>query len=187
MAISRPSAVPYGTCECGCGAKTTVSRKSDAHHGYVRGRPRRFVLGHVSRSSPVDFVIADRGYSSPCWEWARGLFAGADNGYGQMKVNGQPRYAHRVYWERKHGPVPEGLELDHLCRNRKCVNPAHLEPVTHAENQRRRPVTKLTVETVARIRQLLAEGHLQRVIAAEFGIDPSHVSRIKTGDRGTWQ
>ena len=45
--------------------------------------------------------------------------------------------AHRVYYERHVGPVPEGLELDHLCRNPGCVNPEHLEPVTHAENIRR--------------------------------------------------
>lgn len=43
-------------------------------------------------------------------------------------------YAHRVYYEARFGPIPAGLQLDHLCRNRGCVNPDHLEPVTCREN-----------------------------------------------------
>ena len=59
------------------------------------------------------------------------------NGYGQIAVDGVPRYVHIVAWELAKGPVPKGMELDHLCRNRRCANVAHLEPVTHAENCRR--------------------------------------------------
>lgn len=66
-----------------------------------------------------------------CWLWA----AGHDkNGYG--KYNGEP--AHRYGYLRAVGPVAPGLELDHLCRQTACVNPNHLEPVTRAENMRRR-------------------------------------------------
>lgn len=50
-----------------------------------------------------------------------------------------------LQWETVHGPVPDGLELDHLCRQRDCVNPAHLEPVTHAENMRRSSVARAEV------------------------------------------
>jgi hypothetical protein len=67
---------------------------------------------------------------SGCWLWV-GVVNAA--GYGQSGRG----YAHRVNYEDTVGPVPEGLELDHLCRVRHCVNPAHLEPVTHAENMRR--------------------------------------------------
>jgi hypothetical protein len=56
------------------------------------------------------------------------------DGYG--KYSG--RQAHRVVYETLAGPVPDGLELDHLCRQKACVNPQHLEPVTHRENMRRR-------------------------------------------------
>lgn len=66
-------------------------------------------------------------------------YNGGDNGVGYGKVNrdGRSVYAHRAMWELMVGPIPEGLELDHLCRNPPCVNVGHLEPVTHAENMRR--------------------------------------------------
>jgi len=67
-----------------------------------------------------------------CHIWMGSLTAA---GYGKFSVRHQThRGAHVVAWELKYGPVPEGLELDHLCRNRRCANPAHLEPVTHRVN-----------------------------------------------------
>ena len=56
------------------------------------------------------------------------------DGYGRLKVLGVVRGAHVVAYEAKHGRVPEGTELDHLCRRRDCVNPDHVEAVTHREN-----------------------------------------------------
>lgn len=58
-------------------------------------------------------------------------------GYGRVRVDGRLLQAHRVRYEREVGPIPEGMQLDHLCRNRACCNPAHLEPVTGLENIRR--------------------------------------------------
>lgn len=69
-----------------------------------------------------------------CWEWA--AYRKAD-GYGMFRLDGQSRLAHRVAYELFVGPVPDGLQLDHKCRNRGCVNPAHLEPVTSRENTMR--------------------------------------------------
>jgi hypothetical protein len=60
-----------------------------------------------------------------------------NGGYGRLSDEGKDKYAHRVAWEAQRGPVPEGLELDHLCRNRACVNVDHLELVTHRVNGER--------------------------------------------------
>ncbi len=69
-----------------------------------------------------------------CWLWV-----GATNsrGYGCWGVEGVSHLAHRVAYEVLVGPIPEGLTIDHLCFNKLCVNPAHLEPVTRRENIRR--------------------------------------------------
>jgi len=60
-----------------------------------------------------------------------------DRGYGRIFVDGRSLRAHRVVWELVHGPIPEGLTIDHLCRVRSCCNPDHMEVVTLAENNRR--------------------------------------------------
>lgn len=59
------------------------------------------------------------------------------NGYGQVRVAGKTMLVHRAAYEILVGPIPAGLDLDHLCRNRACYNPDHLEPVTRKENLRR--------------------------------------------------
>ena len=71
-----------------------------------------------------------------CWEWVAGRHD-ARGGYGAYWTDGSMQYAHRVSYEAEHGMVPDGLQIDHLCRNPPCVNPAHLEAVTQGENVRR--------------------------------------------------
>lgn len=73
--------------------------------------------------------------SDDCWLWTAKR---NQLGYGKFAVTSQREvYAQRFAWEAEHGPVPAVRERDHLCRNRACVNPAHMEPVTHRENVRR--------------------------------------------------
>lgn len=71
---------------------------------------------------------------SGCWLWDATKNRG---GYGNFKFHGHMITAHRWRWERQYGTVPSGLELDHLCRTPHCVNPGHLEAVTHRENSLR--------------------------------------------------
>ena len=69
-----------------------------------------------------------------CWNWLGSLDR---DGYGRVRYNGRRTRAHRIAYELAIGPIPAGLVIDHLCRNRRCVNPDHLEPVTSQENTRR--------------------------------------------------
>jgi hypothetical protein len=78
-----------------------------------------------------DPVVA--GYRTPCWPW----MAAKTNGYGVVQYQGRLQRAHRVIRTILVGPIPDGLEPDHLCRNRWCVNPEHTEPVTQSENNLR--------------------------------------------------
>lgn len=71
-----------------------------------------------------------------CWNWT----ASTIRGYGAISEGGKygkKVYAHRWSYEHLVGPIPEGLEIDHLCRNALCVNPDHLEPVTREQNAQR--------------------------------------------------
>lgn len=77
----------------------------------------------------------DRGGPRDCWTWTASVTV--NGGYGQFRVRPRTLRAHIVAWTLLVGPVPDGLVLDHLCRTPRCVNPAHLEPVTLAENTRR--------------------------------------------------
>jgi len=82
----------------------------------------------------MDTSPADRDVTGDCWTWTGHLLP---NGYGYFWLDGAKDYVHRVSYRQFVGPIPEGLTIDHLCRNRACCNPTHLDPVTQRENNLR--------------------------------------------------
>lgn len=147
---------------------------------------------------PVRFRRKFTVASSGCWEWSAGKTEG---GYGRYQAGTRDdgskdrTVSHRFSYEALVGPVPDGLQLDHLCRNRACCNPAHLEPVTPAENTRRgdamlaiktrgdaNGMAKLTSADVASMRSMFDAGtHTQAELARLFGVTRQLVFQIVRG------
>ena len=146
----------------------------------------------------IGSIPAHRPDLGPCWEWTG---ARNNDGYGEFVVgsrtdgNNRLVRAHRLAYETLIGPIPDGLESDHLCRSRSCVNPGHLEPVTHRLNLRRSPVklgapkgeahgqAKLREADIRIIRALVGQVS-QRALAARFGVSDRTIRDIQRGK--TW-
>lgn len=89
----------------------------------------------LERFSEKYFIAPDT-----CWIWTGGA---TGHGYGAFWVDGKTLPAHRISYEMNVGPIPDGLHIDHLCKQTMCINPHHLEPVTLAENNRRKTTTTI--------------------------------------------
>ncbi len=99
------------------------------------------------------------------------------NGYPRIKRDNRLQWAHRWYYEQEKGPIPEGLDLDHLCRTPRCVNPDHLEPVTKAENQRRGTSVRLSWDDVQFIREHHQE-FTHRQLGRMFGVTHAAIQKV---------
>lgn len=82
------------------------------------------------KGTPAERMIASADQTDTCWT----LRKVGTNGYGSVRVDGRTVLAHRYSYEIHVGPIPEGLVIDHLCKNKGCIRPDHLEPVTQREN-----------------------------------------------------
>jgi hypothetical protein len=171
----QPDEHEAGLCDCGCGQQTKLAPRNRRDRGWIKGQPLRWRHGHHGRKR-VRHVEVPTGFTTPCWLWQ---LAKDTHGYGVTWADGRMSPAHRVNYEERHGRLPAGVELDHLCRVRACVRPEHLEPVTHAENCRRGARAKLTADEVAAIRE---SSETQRVIARRYGVTQGHIARIRRGE-----
>jgi len=142
----------------------------------------RYIRGSVLDKIPnpnLRFFVDE---ASGCHVWQGALNS---HGYGIVGTNRTGTFrAHRVAYEMAKGPIPAGMQLDHKCRNRACINPEHLEPVTNAENARRGAKAKLNREKVSEMRRLRNEEKMTyRQLAVRFGISSCAVSNIFNGKR----
>lgn len=131
----------HGACSI-CGKEGRLYRgwcKMHYNRWYKYGDPNAAVKPKTRDGVPV----ADRFWSmvekepgDGCWNWTRFK---QKVGYGTFRIGNKSLLAHRVAYELEYGPILDGLEIDHLCGNKSCVRPDHLEAVTREENMRRAP------------------------------------------------
>lgn len=159
---------PSGLCMCGCGERTSISSCTSKDRTRVKGEPLRYRPNHHTRKSPHQYLIDP---VSGCWVWQR---AKMPAGYGVMKGC----LAHRAFYEWYKGPIPDGFQIDHLCGNTSCVNPAHLEAVSQVENIRRSGSAKRDIHFARDVRAKYASGMSQIQISRETGVDSGLISRI---------
>jgi hypothetical protein len=146
--MSYPSNRITSICvACGVSTSAPASRGVRLYCSNACRRSPAAAIYRLHRKTEVD-------PASGCWNWIGGIDI---NGYGVVSSSGRSVGAHRLAYELLASPVPDGKELDHLCRNRRCVNPEHLEPVTPQEN-----VLRGTQPSVLRRRQKLATGMCSR-------------------------
>lgn len=177
---------------CSICGKIAVARKLCRNH-YVQAWKKGALDPHPKVTQDESFDIRVQ-KTETCWIWT-----GSRNeaGYGIFLLPGEiPVRAHRYLYEREIGPIPEGIILMHSCDNPPCVNPAHLRPGTHGDNirdaaKKRRLLfgethhqTKLMTAEIEAIR---ADLRSNAIVARDYRINPSTVSRIRARKRRTYE
>lgn len=113
-----------------------------------------------------------------CWIWQN---AQDGRGYGHIRANGKTMKAYTFFFMKKYGPIPKGKELDHVCRVKLCVNPDHLEPVTHQINMQR--ALGIHRNRILKIRSLAKSGLSGAEISRKIKIPERTVYGIISKDR----
>ena len=147
-------------------------RHGDPHITLKNHPPIERFMRHIIISANTD-----------CWIWQK---ARDKDGYGLFKANRKDYRAHRWIFDQINGKIPQGKQISHLCHNKPCVNPDHMEATTHTQNLRQNAIDglitkcrKLTKEKATAIKNMPG---LQREIATRFGVTQSLVGQIKRGE-----
>lgn len=168
--MSNPSKRKCAVMECDRPRSAREWCSSHYMNWWRRGDPLAFAVDASDMERFwAKFVVSGSG----CWLWT---VSKASGGYGKFAARGVNWKAHRYAYQHLVGPVPDGLDLDHLCRVRHCVNPMHLEPVTRSENLRRK-----TDKTSLEQRQEIAcryPTESAASLAAEFGVTRERIYQI---------
>lgn len=123
--------------------------------------------------------VQDRGYRTPCWIWLRSLDKA---GYGYASFAGEHIYLHRWTFRELHGSLPlRPWQIDHLCSQRACCNPEHLEAVLPTENVRRSRRAKLSLDDVD---EILKSSESHRELARRFGVTRQTIAYYRSGKYG---
>lgn len=140
--------IPARSPDCtNCGSPITIYRRglcNSCYHHDLRSRKERgaYVAYRPSRPDLERLLSKVAAGWGGCWIYTGHI--SKRTGYGSFQSANQ-NLAHRAAYELLVGPIPDGLQLDHLCRQRNCVNPSHLEPVTAHENTHRSPLTRASI------------------------------------------
>lgn len=146
----------------------------------------RFIVGHVGnlnmqhKITSAMWVEEDRNYSTPCWIWLGEIAA---NGYGRVRLARKRLLAHRSMYEQTFGRIPDYLQVDHLCRERACINPSHFELVPQPVNVQRGDIATLTPDDVRAIRAPSREPIAE--IAERYGVTLRTIHDVRS--RRTWK
>jgi hypothetical protein len=169
-----------GLCHCGCGNPAPIAKTTDRRFGLVEGEPVRYIKGHHNLL-PESYTEEECGYETPC-----GVFRNEKvDGYGYVQREGRFIYAHRYFYEREYGSLPEGYQLHHKCGVKNCIRLSHLEPLSIVEHQRVHPRSKLSIEKAREIRHLvLACGESRATVAQHYGVSRDLVEAVIRGQ--TW-
>ena len=120
-----------------CGKEFSTTAKYRAKRTCSEACATNAISNSLASQMPLaDQLLARCEQIGDCWQWTGAL---SSAGYGianrrDIRAGQRSKLVHRLVWEELRGEIPQGLELDHLCRNRACCNPDHLDPVTHAVN-----------------------------------------------------
>lgn len=189
-------------CKCGCGGFTNLAARTHSRYGHVKGQPQDYIRFHGNKNKRNHTIIARLVkkvviQENGCHVWT-GACAG--NGYGTMSIERKNKYVHRLMWELKVGPIPDGMCVCHKCDTPPCVNVEHLFLGTNKDNTQdmvakgrspkrnhlgtRNPKHKLTEEQVIQIRDFIDYKIPSKEVAAIYGVSRVTIESIRSGK--TW-